>query len=188
MVTKKIGISGIIILIASLMLMAYLIRLDGIARNSDKFLFLKAMNGGKCFHPIIDAEIARRVISINESEAITVKLTNSDTQPCTVKVKISAPNFKLDQDNENTVELPPKETVTLPFIITPTSLGSQKIAICAGLDTKIIGIKVTDVLGLNAKTSKIMSYVGTFLGSGFTLTWLVETALKIKKKKKKRKK
>jgi hypothetical protein len=173
MLRRNLAIVGLLLLTGSIMI-AYKLS-DGIwaaARDrGDSFLA-----GGPCRHPLSDVHMARRTISIRESQALTVILSNDSQETCEVTIELSAPNFVVSPaEPRRTLNLPATErAIKAVWVIAPKESGVFELAISAGLDSRIIGIAVTDVFGLSARQAQLLMYLGGLLGPMFTFPWWYE--------------
>jgi hypothetical protein len=131
-----------------------------------------AINSGEIFS--LEAEIERRVISINDSEAVSAVLRNDSPNEIRLLVELLTQNFNISpsQDKRMVVILPKREA-RVTWVISPKGLGRFKIGIQAGLSSCVAGIVVTSVLGLPAGPAEIAGKVSAFLGATLTLPWIL---------------
>ncbi|MBI4067622.1 hypothetical protein HY407_04515 [Candidatus Gottesmanbacteria bacterium] len=113
-----------------------------------------------------------RVMSEEKSQALVVKVSNKYDEDCQSILTLSAPGFDLSPNkDEQTIALRKKGKGSLSWIITPRKSGTFEIAISDILNTKIFGITVTNVFGLNAMQAKIASIFGGLFGPMLTVPW-----------------
>jgi len=141
-------------------------------------------SAASCQHPLGAVTVARRVISESDSESLSVVLGNDTPGECEISVHLSAPNFDISPtDDSRTVDVPPAQSVTIVWILSPRKPGSFQVAVTAGLDSAVIGLTVTNVLGLTPQQAKILSMVATFLGPMLTAPWWYERLKEARAKK-----
>ena len=143
-----------------------------------------AASAPSCQHPLEGVNLVRRVISETDSESLSVVLGNDTPGECEVSVHLSAPNFDISPTADSrTVAVPPAQSVTIVWILSPRKSGSFQVAVTAGLDSVVIGLTVTDVLGLTPQQAKILSMVAAFLGPMLTAPWWYERIKEARAKK-----
>ena len=128
---------------------------------------------GPCRHPQMEVRIPRRTMTNNDSEALTVSLSNP--QECEVEVTIVAPNFQVNPTEQpRRIALTPGAVSELSWVLVPREMGMHAIVVRAGLVEQSVGIVVTNTLGLTAGQAQILSYIGMFFGPALTFPWLYE--------------
>lgn len=143
-----------------------------------------AASAASCQHPLKEVILVRRVISENDSESLSVVLGNDTPEACAISVHLSAPNFDISPtDDSRTVDVPPAQSVTVVWILSPRRSGSFQVAVTAALDSAVVGLTVTNVLGLTPQQAKILSMVATFLGPMLTAPWWYERIKERRSKK-----
>jgi hypothetical protein len=143
-----------------------------------------AVSAASCQHPLEGVNIVRRVISESDSESLSVVLGNDTLGECEISVHLSAPNFDISPtDDSRTVNVPPAQSVTVVWILSPRKSGSFQVAVTAGLDSAVVGLTVTNVLGLTPQQAKILSLVATFLGPMLTAPWWYDRLKEARTKK-----
>jgi hypothetical protein len=141
-------------------------------------------SAASCQHPLEGVSTARRVISESDSESLSVVLGNDTPGECEISVHLSAPNFDISPtDDDRTVNVPPAQSVTIVWILSPRKSGSFQVAVTAGLDSAVVGLTVTDVLGLTPQQAKILSMFATFLGPILTAPWWYDRLKEARTKK-----
>lgn len=119
--------------------------------------------------------LPRRVMSENESQALTVALALGGEAACEVTLTLLAPGFVVTP--AQTVQLlpmSPGDSVIQVWVLQPQQLGTFAIAISSNSTVETLGLTVTNVLGLTAAQARILSAVGTFLGPMLTAPWWYE--------------
>jgi hypothetical protein len=140
---------------------------------------------------IAEVSPSDRVISDKDSLAITAVLSNKGSEDCDIMLSLTAPTFDVDPAEKQLVVLKPGlRTETFIWLLVPKKQGSFQARLSADLDNsstlhQLIGLTVTDVLGFTPRWAKVISILGTFVGSTFTLPKLMEWYQEWKKKREK---
>jgi hypothetical protein len=113
------------------------------------------------------------LMTLDETQAVTIALANSDrTRACRANVSLSAPEFDISpQDTVRHLVVPPSQTVTIGWILSPRRLGTFTIQVATGLESRFLGISVTNDFGLNTWQAQLLSVIGTFLGPIASAAW-----------------
>ncbi len=85
---------------------------------------------------------------------------------------------------EQKIELLPKGKGSLAWILTPHKTGSFQIVVTDILDTRVFGVTVTNVFGLNTLQAQLLSVVGGLFGPIFTIPWWLDKWQRRKEKAK----
>jgi hypothetical protein len=119
--------------------------------------------------------MAKRRISVNDSEIVTVVLSNTTTSTCVLEVSLQAPGFEIDPPAPmQSVTISPDDPAEVYWVVSPLRMGTHRILVKAGLNYHVIGVVVTNVLGLTDRQATWLSYLGTFFGSSLTVPWIYE--------------
>ena len=117
----------------------------------------------------------QRVLSEDTSHTITINATNGTDTNCASALTLLAPGFDVSPRKEaQTVTAKPKGQGSVAWIITPQKSGSFEIAVTDGIDTRVIGVTVTNLLGLTATQAQLFAAVGTLFGPMLTVPWWFE--------------
>ncbi len=117
----------------------------------------------------------QRVLSENASHSITINATNAYDVDCESVLTFLAPGFDISPRKEDLiVTAKPKCQGSIAWVVTPQKSGSFEIVVTDGIDTRIIGITVTNILGLTAAQAQIFSVLGTLFGPMFTIPWWID--------------
>lgn len=179
--TKGIAVSGVVLFAVSIAIGC------GLARSFFSAVALdfnfSAVSAGPCLHPLMDAQLEKRIMSEKESQALKVILKVYDAK-CIATVTISAPKFDIGSDKaEKVINLKPLEERELIWVIAPKETGTYVIGISAGMDNMTLGVSVTNILGFSAKWAQVLFYIGGLFGPILTLPWWLEKYSKRKKAK-----
>lgn len=183
MTKHVLAIVGLLVLVAGLGLEWYLFSRGQQARALDSTDSRKGPLNDVCVHPEPVIQLSKRTISENDTQALGVRLNNSTNQTCTFHVTLSAPNFVLDANNTQSVEVPPQTVATLSWVIIPTQVGTFEILARSGLDTAVIGVTVLNVLGLTASQVELLSLITKFLGPMLSAPWWFEQFRRSKRRR-----
>jgi hypothetical protein len=190
-VTKRIiAVLGVILLLLGVVSLILLRQNRLAALGVDQLLIFGDAIGeeGACENLIQEVSVPNRVMTEKESQTLRVVVANvNNPTACNTTVGLAALDFdfappttarpvSLEQD---------QNPVTLSWILKPKEIGAFEIAVTAGNQTQVIGIVVTNVLGLTAVQVQILSYISSFLGPMLTVPWWYEQWEKRQKAKKK---
>lgn len=113
-----------------------------------------------------------RVMAENKSQAVVINTKNPESKPCESFISLRAPDFDMRPPKEEIkVSLPAKRNGSISWIIKPRRTGTYEMAVSDVLNTKILGITVTNVYGLTAGQAKALSTVGSLFGPMLTVPW-----------------
>jgi hypothetical protein len=131
-----------------------------------------------------DVTLEQRLMSVQDSQALTVALANTGEIACDVTVALNAPNFAVSPpETQRTVRVWPGTETKLNWVLSPHQLGTFSVAISVGSVQSVLGITVTNVLGLTARQAALLSALATFLGPILSAPWWVEQWQKWRKQK-----
>lgn len=170
MIKKNLALVGSLIFFFGISLGLYLLGGTVIAVSKDDSGSF--VSGEPYLHPLDVARVSERTMKENESQALTVDLVNRSGQEYEVMVKLSAPNFDISPSEQSqTITLPSQGNASVIWILTPKRAGVFEISISAGYDNQVIGINVTNLLGLSPVQAQLLSYMGSFFGPMLTAPW-----------------
>jgi len=173
MIKKTLALAGMLTFFFGISLGLYL--LGGTLFAAIKDHLITTISAGECLHPLGGAHVSKRTMTENESQALTVDLVNQNGQECEVTAKLSAPNFDIAPSEESqTITLPSHGNASLVWILTPQKTGVFEVLISAESDYQVIGINVTNLLGLSPIQAQLLSYIGSFFGPMLTAPWWYE--------------
>ncbi len=185
MIKKALALCGILVVCTGVSLGLYLLNLNQSAISKD-FYPIPLTSGGPCTHPLAGVHVSERTMAESESQALIVYVKNPDAEECTATVAINAPNFDISPyENKQNITLPGSGNGSLSWILTPKKVGVFEVSIAAGFDGQVIGISVTNLIGLSSTQAQIISYFGSFLGPMLTAPWWYERWKERKTKDKK---
>lgn len=184
---KLIFVLGIIMLLIAIAYGSSLLITSLRARSADHSNIQDAGAGGggnrnlckRDVFEITEISPSDRVVSDSDSVAITAVLSNKGNEECDVILSLTAPAFNVDPDQETLVVLRPGlRTETFVWLLVPQKQGSFQVRIKADLSdsdilNQLVGLTVTDVLGLTPRWARVISILGTFLGPSLTLPTLI---------------
>jgi hypothetical protein len=172
MLRKRVAIAGITLFLLGIGLALWLWR--GRVRANE-------LDQGQGRVVVTDCQIAstitlpRRVMTENESQMLTVTLVNESVVACEVPVLLNAPNFDVAGElASRSVNVEPQSETAVVWILSPEKAGTFQIAVNVAGELAILGITVTDVLGLTALQARLLSIIGSVLGPILTVPWWIE--------------
>ncbi len=173
-----IAILGVLLFVLGLISLL-LLQQDRIAAESVDGSFASGVGAqpGHCRDIVQEVSLSKRVMTEKESQTLRVVLAKVEAgEICNTTVRLAALDFELaPAATERVVALEPGGTpVVLLWILKPKETGSFEIAVTAGEQTEVLGIVVTNVLGLTAVQVQILSYISSFLGPMLTAPWWYE--------------
>ena len=178
---QTIGLLGTLVLIVSFWSGANIRKNEKIASRLDDNKTVNAVIMGPppCRWEVLPPE---RVISENSNQAVVINTLNTGDEDCESVLYLQAPNFtKSPSKDEQKIVLPVGGSGSISWIITPNKTGSYQIAVTDDVSTKIFGIVVNNMFGLNSLQAKILSVLGTLFGPMLTVPWWWDRLKKNKK-------
>jgi hypothetical protein len=130
--------------------------------------------------------LGSHVMSDNESQAIEIKFINETGKKCSKNIEIYAPNFDISpSEQKQTLSLQADQTsASISWILTPRKTGDFEIVFYVSDGSiLVLGVNVTNFLGLKASTMQFLSWIGTALGPMLSIPWWYEKFMGTKKKK-----
>ena len=119
-----------------------------------------------------EVEPPEKVISENKSQALVISSSNGVDEDCETTLSLQAPGFDISPPKtDQIIKLQANSDGSLSWILTPRRAGIYEIAVSDGLDTKVFGISVKNMLGLSAVQAKLASGLGTLFGPMLTVPW-----------------
>lgn len=113
-----------------------------------------------------------RVVSENKTQALQITTSNAGSEPCESVLYLRAPGFDITPNKEEQkISLEAGANGSISWILMPRKVGSYEIAVTDNLETKIFGITVKNLYGLNAVQAKAISFLGTIFGPMLTVPW-----------------
>ena len=179
MTKRTIAVLGVILFGLGVISLVLLRQDRAAALAEDQLLIFGSALGdeGNCQNIIQEVSVPDRVMTEKESQSLRVVVANTtNTGVCNTTVGLAALDFDINPAaTARPVTLEPgTPPVTLVWILGPRELGAFEIAVTAGNQTQVIGIVVTNVLGLTAAQVLILSYISSFLGPMLTAPWWYE--------------
>lgn len=185
MIKNILAIGGLLLFLIGLFLFFRVRQASSAAVGFDNQWQTGGEDVGVCSDLLRQANVADRVMSERESQALNILLVNDNSPaPCNTTITLAAPNFDMSPPESNRpVTVPPGEEVTLNWIISPRRTGTYVISISTPTQAITLGITVTTVLGLTAVQAELLSILSTLLGPMLTVPWWYEQWQKRKKEK-----
>jgi hypothetical protein len=152
------------------------------------FLTGESAQPSNCRDVIQSVTLPKRVMTEKESQTLRIVVANvNGVGICNTAVRLAALNFELaPPSTERVVSLEPGgDPVSLLWILKPVETGAFEIVLTAGDETEVLGLVVTNVVGLTALQVQILSYISSLLGPMLTFPWWYEQWEKRKKAREK---
>lgn len=122
-----------------------------------------------------EVTLARRVMALRETQALTIILASASAETCQVTVTLNAPNFDLSPpEPRQSVTVGPGQRAEIAWILLPEEVGTFDLVLTIGGAISILGVTVTNALGLTAGQLQLLSALSTLLGPMLTLPWWFE--------------
>ena len=178
MIKRLLALSGIALLVVSVVIGARLKTAESIARAMDK---PEALQGGgglsqqckESFFKIEEITLSNRVISENDTGSLTIVLSNNSTEECATEVSLRGLQVDIEPSGSQSFYVPPgAKSKTYVWLFSPRKQGSFELIVEAIPYARVVGITVTNVWGLTARQASLLSLLGTFLGPSLTLPGL----------------
>ena len=130
-----------------------------------------------------DVQQPEKIMSEDKTQSIKVAFKNPAKKTCETYMSLRAPSFDTSPSkDEQKISVPPGKTGSLAWIITPRKTGTYELSVSDILNTRIFGITVTNIFGLNTTQAKVFSMLGTLLGPMLTVPWWVDKWFQRKRK------
>lgn len=177
--TRTLALVGVVILVVGLAFLWSLRRWQlaaaGLDRNPDPEGPVTGDPAG-CGR-LVEPEVAlpRRVMALQETQALTVILSSAAAESCQVAVALNAPHFLLSPlEPRQQVTVGPGQRAQVTWILLPQEVGTFDLVLTVGGGITVLGITVTNALGLTAGQLQILSALSTVLGPMLTVPWWYE--------------
>ncbi len=119
-----------------------------------------------------EAQPPEKVMNEDKSQAILINTSNPTDKTCETYLSLRAPGFDISPSKEEQkITVPAQGKGSVSWVITPDKTGTFVVTISDTLNTKIFGITVTNIFGLNAFYAKILSALGGLFGPMLTVPW-----------------
>lgn len=135
---------------------------------------------------------APKVMSVSESQVLSASLYNRSEKDCKVSVSIDAPNFTTSSERKQTYNIAKSETTQFKWVLSPVKPGTYNVMalvttgddVAEKVESKDVGISVTNVFGLQANQASLLSVVSATFGPILTLPYWLDKWQKRKDKEK----
>ena len=184
MTKKIIGILGAVFFLVSLYFLftLYQEEKNAVSRDSEKTAHGIVQGPPLC---IWNADVSERVMSEDKSQALLIHIDNPASENCVSILSLRSPGFDITPSkDEQTITLQKGSKGFLSWIMTPRKTGTYEIAVSDSLNTKILGITVTNTFGFTTGQTKLFSIIGSMFGPMTTIPWWFEKLWTRRKQKK----
>lgn len=129
-----------------------------------------------------EVSLPERVVAEKHPQAIVVNVTNSMDVACQSLVTLLAPGFNVTpRKDEQMITAQPNGKGSVAWIATADDAGEYEIVVTDGIDTRVMGVTVTNLLGLTALQLQILAVVGSIFGPMLSIPWWFERLQQRKK-------
>jgi hypothetical protein len=124
---------------------------------------------------------ASKVMSVSESQKLTAILVNQGHEKCKVSITLDAPNFTTSGEKKQTFSIAQYATTKFNWVLSSDKPGTYTVivSISSGdetaeiIDSKDVGISVTNIFGLQASQISLLSIFSAVFGPILTVPfWL----------------
>lgn len=172
MTRKWLAIVGAAVFAIALLLGAYLLLTSWRAQSRDRHEHKLGVIVSDFAPCVWDVGMAQRVLSENNSQTVVVRTENLTDAECQSELSLLAPGFDVSPRKETlALRAQPKNSGSIAWIVVPKSIGSFELAISDGIDTRTLGVTVTNALGLTATQSQVLTFLGSLFGPMLTAPW-----------------
>lgn len=172
MVRRAVGLAGMVIFLLAFGAGALLFRANQQAQSrdyTDTRFGVMASDIPPC---VWEVSLPQRVLTEDNSQSIVIHATDPADVDCQSALTLLAPGFDISpRKEEQIITVKPKGRSSIAWIVTPQKLGAFEIAVTDGIDTRVMGVTVTNVLGLTALQAQILVVAGSLFGPMFTIPW-----------------
>jgi len=122
-----------------------------------------------------EVALPQRVLAEDNSQFLVVNATDPAKTDCQSSLTLLAPGFDISPHKEEQILTAKSQgSGSIFWIVTPHKPGSYEIALSDGINTRVLGVTVTNLLGLTALQAQILTTLGTLLGPVITIPWWLE--------------
>lgn len=172
MTRNGLAIVGAAIFAVALLLGAYLLLTNWRAQSRDRYEHRNGVIVSDFAPCVWDVGMAQRVLSENSSQTLVVSTENLIDAECQSELTLLAPGFDVSPRKETLLlKAQPKSAGSIAWIVVPRTVGSYELAISDGIDTRTVGVTVTNTLGLTATQSQVLTFLGSLFGPMLTAPW-----------------
>lgn len=132
---------------------------------------------------IWEVDLSHRVLSENKSQTIIVNATNDMDVECQSLLTLLAPGFDISpRKDEQIISADANSRGSVAWVVASDEAGEYEIAITDGVDTRVLGVTVTNLFGLTAVQLQVLAVIGSILGPMMTVPWWLERVQRKKAK------
>ena len=175
MVRRGVGLVGLVILLLAIIAGFLLFRTNQQAQSRDHVdtqFGVIASDIPLCTWEVV---LPQRVLTEDTSQSIVILATDPADVDCQSSLTLLAPGFDVTpHKDEQIVTAKPKGQGSIAWILIPLKPGSFEIAVTDGINTRVMGVTVTNILGLTAVQAQILVVAGSLFGPMFTFPWWID--------------
>jgi hypothetical protein len=133
---------------------------------------------------------ASKVMSISESQKMTATLFNYGSEKCKISVTLDAPNFTISGEKRQIISIASLKRTDFNWVLSPEKPGTYTVIVSIStgndaaeiIDSKDVGISVTNVFGLQASQASLLSILSAAFGPILTVPFWLDKWQKHKEK------
>jgi hypothetical protein len=124
---------------------------------------------------------ASKVMSVSESQKLTATFINQGQEKCRVSIALDAPNFTTSGEKKQTFSIAQYASTEFNWVLSSDKPGTYTVIVSIStgddaaeiIDSKDVGISVTNVFGLQASQASLLSILSAAFGPILTVPfWL----------------
>jgi hypothetical protein len=171
---KLLALIGGILFVLTIGVALWLLAREEQAGRLDNLTGRPVVSDPACRELSFTATLAKRVMTEDESQALIVILTNQGDQVCRARVTLSAPDFAVGPAPTNPLVSAPPGEEEVVWILSPHRAGTFQVAVTVNQASTILGVTVTNILGLTVWQARVLAALGYVLGPMLTVPWWYE--------------
>jgi hypothetical protein len=122
-----------------------------------------------------EVDLSQRVLTENKSHTIVVNATNGMDEKCQSSLTLLAPGFDISpRKDEQVISAEANDRGSVAWVVASDKAGEYEIAITDGVDTRVLGVTVTNLFGLTAVQLQVLAVIGAILGPMLSVPWWLE--------------
>lgn len=166
------GLVGLVVFVAAAIAGVMALTSQQRAQSHDSATNGHGMVVGDAPACVWEVSLPQRMLSENKSQTIVVNVANTMDVDCQSNLTLLAPGFDISpRKEEQVVTAKANSRGSVAWIITPEEVGEYEIAVTDGIDTRVMGVTVTNLFGLTAIQIQIFAVIGSVLGPMLSVPW-----------------
>jgi hypothetical protein len=96
-------------------------------------------------------------------------------EKCQSSLTLLAPGFDISpRKDEQVISAEANDRGSVAWVVASDKAGEYEIAITDGVDTRVLGVTVTNLFGLTAVQLQVLAVIGAILGPMLSVPWWLE--------------